>query len=234
MKKSILAVIIVLVLAVCFSSIAFADEILFRSIPWFSNYENVMDTLDKLDVAWSTPSVISGQNILSTVKEESSNSDKEYLCVCTVYANKSDISLQVAGYDVTGMTLYFAYVPGKDGEIDHSLDDTSFYMARYTISMDGDEYDLTLKDLMNKLDDLYGKPKSIKADDGCDSTIDDIYKWSGSKNTFVYLAGDDNRFGASIRLYYGTEEGDTLIKNAEKIQKQQELNHRKDNGSDGL
>ena len=231
MKKRCLTALLALVLLVCFSSVALADEILFRKIPWFSNYETVMETADKLDATWGNPSSSTGKFIIDYVKEASSNSDRDYQCVCTVSTGKG-VSLQVAGYNVTGMTLYFAFVPDEDGEIDHSLDNTSFYMARYTLSID--DYDLSLKDLMGKLNDLYGKPKVIEADDGCDSEIDDIYKWSGDKNTFVYLAGDSNQYGPSIRLYYGTSDGDTLIKDAEKIQKQMDLNTLKEGGSDGL
>ena len=231
MKKK-LAVVVAIALVLCLSSAALADEILFRKIPWFSNHETVMETCDQLDVTWGNPKTSTGKFILPTVKEASSNSDRDYPCVCTVSAGKGDVSLQVAGYDVTSMTLYFAYVPGKDGVIDRDLDDTSFYMARYTLKI-GD-YDLASKDLMSKLNNLYGKPKTIEPDDGCDSDIDQIYKWTGDKDTFVYLAGDSNQYGPSIKLYYGTAEGDTLIKNAEKIQRQQDLDKLQENGSDGL
>ena len=231
MKKG-LAALLALVLVICISVSAFADEILFRKIPWFSNYETVMETVDKLDATWGNPKSSTGKYIIDYVKEASSNSDRDYQCVCTVGTDSKNLDLQVAGYDVTGMTLFFAFIPGDDGTIDHSLDNTSFYMARYTLKID--DFDLSLKDLMSKLNDLYGKPKTIESDDGCDSDIDTIYKWSGDKDTFVYLAGDSNKYGPSIRLYYGTSEGDTLIKNAEKIQKQMDLDALKEGGNDGL
>lgn len=232
MKKG-LTVFIVLVLVACFTTVAFADEILFRKIPWFSNYDTVMETLDKLNVTWNTPSSTTGKYIIDYVKEASSNSDRDYQCVCLVSSEGKNLDLQVAGYNVSGMTLFFAFIPDSDGIIDHSVENTSFYMARYTIKSIED-YELSLKDLVSKLTELYGKPRLLQPEDGCDSTIDDIYTWSGDKDTFVYLAGDSNQFGPSIRLYYGTAEGDNLVKNAEKTQRQMDLDALKEAGSDGL
>ena len=231
MKKSCLSALLALVLVIYLSSSALADEIRFLEIPWLSDYETVMETAEKLGVVWEAPKSRNGKLIMDHIERTSSNRDMNYQCVCSVSTNNGG-SLKVAGYGLSGIVLYFAFVPGQDGTIDHSLENTSFYMACYDLKVN--DYKPMVKDLMSKLSVLYGKPKVIETKDGCDSEADDIYKWSGENDTFVYLAGESDALTPSIRIYYGTSEGDTLIKNAENIQRQMEYGESQEDGFDLL
>lgn len=234
MRKPIVTIVALMAVLVLSTSIAFADEITFRKVPWKSDYQTTMNALNDMDVSWRNPRDKLGILIADEVITSLDKPELDYPCICFVESRNCDT--KVAGYDVNEVSLYFAYTPNGDGEIDHDVDNTAFYMACYKISTDESGYPATIRDLKKKLSDLYGTPKEVDMSDDCNATTKDYYQWKGSNNTFVYLNGEPNDVWKYfyVRIWYGTSEGDTLIRNAEKTQEELGSKKLREGGSDGL
>ena len=234
MKNRLLVMVVALVLALCMTIPALADEILFRSIPWFGDYNTVTSALQDAPIVWKAPESELGKYVLDEVEERSSNYDRNYQCTYTVTSNKKQSSLKVAGYDVATVKLYFAYTANANGEIDRKVENTSFYLARYTI--EPADYEVASGDLLEKLTGIYGTPKKVENSNECASGNATYYRWEADNDSFVVLTREDTSFSGEpdIYIYYGNNKGTDLIKACEAILKKAEANSLKDAGSDGL
>lgn len=234
MKTVVVSVLVVILIGVLALSAASADEILFRSIPWFQDYETVMAAFSDSGITWYSPSTKMGQTVSDEIEQHSSNSDMNYPCICTV-KSKSTGGLKVAGYDINYVELFFVYTPNSEGKIDHKIENTSFYLARYSIIPK--DYEAAMTDLKSKLTNLYGTVKSRDNSDECASGNAGSYlQWDGDNSTRVVIIREDNPFLSDYEFYifYANDGGTSLIKNAEKLQRQEELNNMNNAGSDGL
>ena len=225
----------VLAILVFSSSISLAaDEITFRSIPWGSGYDATIDALSDAGITWKKPEKKLGVLIADEVVSSLDDASMNYPDIC--FVDSKNVNLKVAGYDVNEVALYFAYTPDANGEITHDTDNTSFYMAMYKISTDETGYPGVIRDLKKKLSDIYGTPKEVDLSDDCNAVTKDYWQWKGSNGTFVYLNGEPNDVWNFfyVRLWYGTSEGDTLVKQAEKTQEDGVTKKLREGGSDGL
>lgn len=236
MRNAIRIIVSLVVILALSTGIAFADEITFRKVPWFSDYDTTMAALSDMDVSWKKPEKKLGILIADEVITSLDKAEMDYPCICYVGCNKRNTSVKVAGYDVEEVSLYFAYTPDKNGSIEYDTDNTSFYMACYKISTDESGYAASIRDLKKKLSDLYGTPKEVDMSSDCNSTTKDYYQWKGENNTFAYINGEPNDVWDYyyIRIWYGTASGDSLVKKAEKIQEDGNSKKLQEGGSDGL
>lgn len=234
MRNFIKVVVTLLAVLVFSSSVAFADDITFRSVPWKSDYDSTLAALSDTGISWKKPEKKLGVLIADEVLTSLDDASMNYPDIC--YVDSRSVNLKVAGYDIDEVALYFAYTPDANNEITHNTDNTSFYMAMYKISTDETSYPGVIRDLKKKLSDIYGTPKEVDMSDDCNSTTKDYYQWKGSNGTFVYMNGEPNDVWNYfyVRLWYGTSDGDTMIRQAEKTQDEGISTKLKEGGSDGL
>ena len=198
-----------------------------------------------MEFEWNPPRKKLGILIEDIVTRASSNKELDYYDI--IFVNKKDrstsVSLKVAGYDVSDIYLYFAVVPNIEDQIDFDIKNTSLYMACYKILPE--EYEIAVEDLLGKLSGIYGNASTVDLGDGCSSMLNHYYKWKGDNSTFVYLTGARGAFDSVIKIYYGTTQGDSLVRIAEgkqksaerkrlKEEKDAELERLKKEGTDGL
>ena len=234
MKKrfSCFFLVFTLILSVVCVSMA-EDEILFRGVPWCSDYDTVINALADGNFSWNDPVITLGKLTKYEIDGMSSNYDQNYQCIYTVNSDKKMTSLTVAGYKLNDVKLYFAFVPNANGKIDHKVENTSFYMAKYTIKPIDSE--VASKDLKEKLTKLYGAPEYIESSNKCASGDSEYPRWNGKDGSFVVLTVQNTSYGEpDIYIYYGIDKGDDMIKLAENLQKQAEADDLKDAGTDGL
>ncbi len=115
----------------------------------------------------------------------------------------------VAGYPVVETGIYFAYVPGENGIIDHDNPETALYYAYYSI--EPLDMSAVYEDLKTKLTSLYGDPVDGKASDIGGKYETRYISWFGSNDTVLSLVWNGNKY---IVIKYGWLGGNQLLKNA--------------------
>ncbi len=230
MRKLVAAITLIVML---FSTIALAEEqqeIKFRGVDWGISYSETVDQLTDFGVRWESPETVDGRKIKSLINNKWSDY-YDYKSACKVDA-VSTKEKKVAGYDISSVKLYFAYIPNEKGEITHSADDTSFFMAQYKINPT--DLDGVYGDLKEKLTSLYGKPAKEDSD-GFVIHYNYCY-WYGANDTMVVIVTDDNY--ECIYINYVWNNGEKLMDQANAIQHQAEIDKEKEkfgtDNTDGL
>ena len=185
MKKLICTLLILM----CFTTHAFADEIQFRDVPWKSTPFEFVSALEKEGTyfndinAWSADS--------NFIEIESSYFDDSKWSISDVpiyklerFNGEKNAVCVVAGYDVERVVAYFLPVY-DDGVMDtRDVENAQLYKVRYLIKNfpSGVTVDSAYDDLLARLNGIYG--------DGTDDSGDEWERachWSGENETSVSL-----------------------------------------------
>lgn len=187
-----------------------SNPILFRGIDWGASYSEVITQL---------PAEMKFTNLASDSNYTVSNSmlgeSKDYFdghVVGYTYARSSSLDgINIAGYELAGLRLRFAWVPGDDGLIVEDNDHTALFYAEYEIAPK--DFDAAYTDLTANLTSLYGEPAATKTDG---FIIDETYTvWYGGNETMLVLLSKEYSSGSKeILIRYGTTEGDEWLQNA--------------------
>ena len=188
MKKSICST-IVLLLCVAFLSVSWADEILFRGIPWGTSLKELEDQ-GYLKDSYPYDDYLPYEAYMTTHP-----SWRNALGGCTPYVSGFDCTcyprdMKVAGYTVGYMSLYCHYAV-ENGKINKSEASSVLYAADYALTPE--DYEAAYANLKSKLSDLYGDVKETVTYE--EKVYNGIYcevanatsVWSGDNNTHVVL-----------------------------------------------
>lgn len=198
------------------SSVACAEEITFRGIPWGLN---ISDTLSKLDL-YDTEKIEENSNIdvhkivcvyeshleefgSQRLIEYSSFENCGYKCTPRVSTD-----IVVAGYDVKWLELQFLYGI-EDGEVSCDQRNAELYSGKYEFRPD--DYVAAYEDLLNKMIWLYGEPvvnETVNNDSYLTKHRHERYaRWNGDNDTAVllyvkYYTDDTNIYRYELSIEY--------------------------------
>lgn len=159
MKKTI--VLLLTLLTLC--TVALADEITFRNIPWGSNIEEVQSLLIKDMAIWEEWS-FSPKDAWMPYSEAMTSEYILDLCStsenCGYNYEPRPYKQNIAGHRLTSLSLYAHYGENTNG-ISKEPVDTVFYAAEYTLAVDSD-IEAAYDELQGKLSYLYGTCESAE------------------------------------------------------------------------
>ena len=221
---------IFLLVLVLISSVAVADNITFRNIPWGSPATLVesMVRADGINFSLFDPSmcaVIGAAGFISGKYMDWTSGTG-----ITTFSSDINPNIDVAGYAPTGLEMYFVYRP-VDGRLVYEDRYTSLYAGLYTFSAENVEK--MFDDLKDKLTSVYGSCQH----EGGEDILEDLFGKSGvlfqspdpvetfaileTDSAFLALAShdlpdnlDSSIYGDSISIAYVSKDGDTWIKEA--------------------
>lgn len=243
MKKPVTVFIIVMLLcaaSLSFATTVFADEILFRGIPWGSNYNYVEsqaisegDTLTSVSGDWvrtyAIPEILYGT--YSRDETLKPNINLSAFGVSNLH--------KVAGYDLERIHYFFVFT--EDGGIlTRNKEDTCLYGGSYKFKLENPES--AYHNITGKLVGLYGLYEETLRKDSRGNITDYIRTWNGDNNTLLMLRWDVSgsvlNHGVNLFMHYIWKDGDNLLKHAsdiaEKMQLQYEDKIRESQSIDGL
>lgn len=217
MKKKLAILLICAVFLPAFASFAEnpGEHIIFRNIPWGSSYQEVVNALSKTGLKWSSPAVKTGRTIRNTIID---NIGYGFDYETGVYINTDYKSpqLNVAGYDTTRITLYFAYTTDKNGDLPKDLEHTAFCLAKY--EFEPTDLSAMTEDFIMKISALYGEVDEMLSDT---LVIENNYfLWYDNDRNIVGLENELYPITESKNIYisYGWGEGDSILQRANDIQ----------------
>lgn len=208
MKKTVCMVLsIVLCLLTCTVYAEQTQEsapILFRNIPWGSNLPTALAALD--GISFSDPNTDYACTVDYYILEDGDIKYTDHVCA-KIYARSRSISdMKVAGYELSGMNLLFAFTTDDSGMLPKDEEHTALAYADYEIKPK--DLQFVMNDLLGKLTKTYGEPAGHRTTGR--SITYDIYYWTGADGTIVSLVGKDYQSGStevSIRYsFYGAED----------------------------
>ncbi len=196
-----------LVLCCCLSFITISanatneKEILFRDIPWGSNYTDVIEALKDLNVEWNSITNIGYRTTMDIMVDWYKDEETDYKTISFVDAKK--VNEKIAGLPIKNIALYFT-----------NKDTTSLFMAEYEFDT-SNMNDSAIDELFNKLAELYGAPdKNSAAFPSVDIYDYAIIPYLGKNNTTVYLVWGDPKLDrdSKVSLFYVDGNGEQLAK----------------------
>jgi len=205
-------------------------EILFRDIPWGTNYTEVDEMLGELNL-WA----LSGESFRTFSTDEIILGDYQGIDFdyndINIIANAYNGEVDVAGYTTRDVVLYFSYIP-VDGILTKTEEDSALYGARY--EFDTQNLNAMSSDLVSKLTSLYGEPSKT-------TSKSDIYKneytytyWYGANDTVIVLKTQNtekdttNLYEDEIIISYVWLKGDELLQNASDLLKEEAIQKEED------
>lgn len=200
-------------------SAATDKEILFRDIPWGTNYTDITNILPDFD--WNT---MSYENMRTyPVQEVLTDDDGKFDVFVNGNINMiaypfTDGNTEVAGYTTSDIELYFAYTP-VDGQLQQEDSLTALYGARYIF--DPQNLQSMYDDLTSKLSSLYGEPDDVTNDKDWLGLKYTHTWWHGANDTVVVLHSLDSSedetdlYEDELWIAYAWEKGDDLLKTAD-------------------
>lgn len=217
MKRSVSILLVLLLVCCCLSCLAeteYESPILFRNIPWGTDYDTIVADYLKDEVKLSNPDGREYWYKFDDVLFDESNWDDYYNAPLgvTTYARTSSLQdLKVAGYDVYSLYLKFVSLPGDDGLLVNDNQHTALYYAYYQIApKDGDA---AYADLLNKLTSIYGDVDLNRVDDSFAVYTQNV--WYGADGTAVSLVRETFPSSSDyIYIKYSYRGGDELLKKA--------------------
>jgi hypothetical protein len=210
------SIFLIMLLMFAFNTVARADEILFRNLPWGSTLTSVTETtgfkFTKIHgesyKTYSVDAVLHG---------DYDGLKFEYTDINLIANVRSPSKEQnVAGFTTSDMVLYFAYIP-DDGTMVYEDDHTALYGARYIF--EPTDIDGMAADLMRKLSSLYGEPTKKSSDsDWMNNKYVHTY-WEGDNNTVVVLReqhadSTSTLYHDEIQIGYAWRNGDIMLQDA--------------------
>lgn len=177
--KKFLAVLLLIMVA--FTSVqAFADEILFRNLPWDCSPADVKESFGKylyfrdpmcapLWSQWAHPGLSSA---------DYSDTHAGFRLETGYPAS----GITVAGYEIDEARIFFVYGITEDGQLDRSPDAGRLCGAYYSFRFE--DVETAYEDLKAKLTNLYGEPEKEN-----DTSI----IWYGDNNTAVRMVWSNDK-----------------------------------------
>ena len=209
-----------LMVALCVSLFSAAeaeydDEILFRGLPWGISYTEASRTLEG-EKFYEYPPFLVPDDLHSLV-DWFPDIHVRWL-TSHVKFNDSYTKINVAGYDLDELNLFFARTPDENGRIREIKANTALYAAEYKIDFPGKDFDKVVADLKQKLSDVYGKVYTThKEDSGYWSSETSIYYiWKGKNETYACLCTHDKVF-PEISIIYASREQEKKVKEADNL-----------------
>ncbi len=214
MKRCLSAFIALLILLGCGSAVAddaYEEPILFRGIEWGASYT---DTLKGLPAGVTMYALRNSEYWYTMDDYMFTSSNMAYHAEIGAYAYARASSLngvKVAGYDVSKIDLYFAYLPGDDGLLVKDKEHTSLFYAYYCL--EPKDPNAVFEDLKTKLTSLYGDVDYEQTKSSIISYEQAL--WNGADGTMVSLIREDYSSGSHyIYIKYGFKGGNDLLKAA--------------------
>lgn len=192
-------------------------EIVFRDIPWGTNYETVEQTYGEMN--WVT---IYGEEFV-TPSVDAVLLDNDYAGIdfenkdINIIASALNEETEVAGYTTSDIDLYFSYNV-ENGKILRTENGSSLYGAKYTI--EPSDLESATADLIEKLSSLYGEPYKNSTDSDMFGNIMEYTYWKGANNTELVLKSQDSSsdesgiYSDKITISYAWRNGDNLLQEA--------------------
>lgn len=205
-------------------------EILFKDIPWGTNYTEVDRILPELNMMSMNGEAFRTFSTDEIVLGDYQGIDFEYNDINIVGICSND-EMEVAGYTTSDMSLYFAYIP-VDGVLTKTENDSALYGAQYVFTPQN--LDAMSEDLIEKLSSVYGEPSErINDKDMWGNEYEYVY-WYGQNNTELVMKIVDTTndttdvYENEIVLSYVWRDGDKLLQQASDILKQEAIQNEKE------
>ena len=212
MKKFLMFLLVFLMV----SSVAYAEEITFRGIPWGTNVLDVLSSLELVNAdGIDKDSGIDVHRLVHVYESDveefgsqrligySSFEDCGYTCTPAVSSD-----MVVAEYKVSWLELQFLYGI-EDGEVSRDQRNAELYSGKYEFRPD--DYVAAYEDLLDKMIWLYGEPvvnETINNDSYLTKHRHERYaRWNGDNNTAVilyvkYYTDDTNIYQYELSIEY--------------------------------
>ncbi len=225
MAKKLFTFFCVCILVISCMAYAIAEvdqEILFRGIPWGTNLIEVKSKIRKdLGLGYIADDLVYGRSINNQAKGITGRVYYDNQCqYCHLGLLLGSLNIDIAGYTLSNLTLYYACVEDESGYLTRDLSDTSFYMGTYGILIKEDDDPTKMyKDLRGKLISLYGEPDLEENERAGINRITSA-RWNGKKDTTIILVLSEGLFD-SINLSYAWTEGDRLMEHANAVYERQ-------------
>lgn len=225
--KKLIYVAFVSVMIFCFvAETAYADEILFRGLPWYSSMAEVKASFtdDSIFVDEVDEAV---QVLYSKIDGNMHNLSygiTGYPAGWVAYSYLEGMDFNVAGYGLSDMMIYCCY--GLDEKnVDREINSSRLYLASYTFNV---------VDKQGAFDDLKGKLTSLYGN-GVENDVESSYyvigendleevsftehriEWLGDNNTAAVLVYSESALGNSdlyhqyLVLTYGKTDSDAMV-----------------------
>ena len=210
--------VMILALTSIFSSVTpvFAKtdkEILFRDIPWGTNFNDTCTFIPEADLYGSTMEGLSAEtveNVLNGLKYGDDNDYDGAICFCASPFVSPNID--VAGYPIYSMNLYYTY--SVENGISFDEGNTVMYGAQYEFE-EPQDLDLMYSDLSSKLSEIYGEPSDTSNYTSPFGTKEQYTSWYGANDTSVALKSYDYGDETSVYISYAWLKGDELLEEAD-------------------
>lgn len=190
---------------------AYTEEIRFRDIEWGTSLDQARTFLPE-GISLYPPREDSAFSVEKAMYDEGDGYYNGHVC-CFVTADSSSLDgFQVAGYDVAGLHMRFAFLPDEiNGMLNKNEKNTALYYAYYELNPK--DPDAVYQDLLNKLTSLYGDVDITKSSG---YSIKSTYNtWFGANRTLVTLQKDDYSSGSHvIYIKYSFLDGNKLLQKA--------------------
>lgn len=195
-------------------------EILFRDIPWGTNYLEAQQLLSDFDwyaLSFDYMKHYPVEEILTDDYDSSLISFKNggINMTASPFSNKET---DVAGYITSDIELFFTYIP-VNGTLSKEDSDTALYGARYTFEPKA--LSSMSEDLTDKLSSLYGQPDNTTNSTDMWGNKLSFTWWYGANDTVIVLRTLDSSNDSSgfyddeLWISYAWEKGDELLQNAD-------------------
>lgn len=212
MKKVIVSAII---MSAVLTTPVFADEILFRDIPWGSTFPEA----EKLtpDISWFSFGGATFGRLATLQREDYSAVDMNSDNNSAQYMSVEHSNILVAGYKPEDINMFFALVP-EGGEIINDASHTSLYAGQYIFYPENTQE--VGEDLLQKLTSLYGEPKEVTTGNEFLYTYYSVNEWDGDNGSSVFLltaVSDSNPTENRVCITYTWDEGDKLLDHANEV-----------------
>ena len=216
----------------------YAKEITFRGLPWGISLDKAKEELDIDGNFWESNEafITSWEACKPQGYDWFDNLYLGHELSCSFYGGKK--SLNVAGYPVEYVSLYFAY--GLDDGVQYDSKDSEFYLAGYRF--DVTDIRGTYEDLKEKLNSIYGEGHKAQADDSIMlwAMYDEMAtEWCGANNTGVILYATVTKEGSefntdSLVLCYGKTDSQGMLRNIDNAITQEKIAEETKNRNDSI
>ncbi len=226
MKKMLCMFLISFVKIGILSTPAFADEILFRGIPWYASMTDVKASFsdDSIIVAETDEALQVYYSKIDGNMHNASLGMTRYPAGWVAYSYLEGQDFKVAGYGLSDMTFYCCY--GLDeNRVNRKSDNSRLYLASYTFGVVDKRG--AFEDLKAKLSSIYGEGKE-SSESGFSYIIEEAdlkeneiteyrAEWNGDNNTAAVLVfseselSNDDLFHHYLVLTYGKTDSDTMV-----------------------
>ena len=209
---SVLLILVLLIPCVAFAAVPLLgmpheEPILFRGIKWGATREEAAKALPAGLVMTETKTSEYWYSTSNMMFDESFNDYYKGELGCYEYTRSSN-AVQVAGYEVKDIYLYYAYHTGEDGLLIKDDEHTSLLYAYYKI--EPKDPAAAYNDLIGKLTSLYGDVDFRQRSDSVITYTQNL--WYGADGTMVSLVKADYSTGSHyIYIKYGFSGADDLL-----------------------